>query len=133
MTITLDASAAYELIAENTPRAERLSGVVAGHDFVVPSIFRYELVNLIRRALSQQELSREGADAILQHAMSMPIREFSFDAVFPRAWALWANYTFYDAAYIAVAEATGTVLVTLDERLASGLGATCDIFVPPGA
>lgn len=131
MTLTLDSSAAYEVLAENTPRAERLAELLAGHDFVVPTLFRYELSNVIRRALSQGALTDHGARLLLTNVLSMPIREFDFEFVLPRAWELRGSFTFTDAAYIAVAEATGTAFVTLDERIARGPAVKCEIIIPP--
>ena len=57
--------------------------------------------------------------------------EFDFEFVLPRAWELRGSFTFTDAAYIAVAEATGTAFVTLDERIARGPAVKCEIIIPP--
>lgn len=43
------------------------------------------------------------------------------------------SYTFFDAAYIAVAELTDTVLLTVDARLAERLAVDCEIVLPPPA
>ena len=40
-----------------------------------------------------------------------------------RIWDLRHNFTAYDAAYIALAEATGAVLYTRDRKLSKGHGA----------
>ncbi len=52
----------------------------------------------------------------------------------PRVWELRHNLTPYDAAYVALAEATGSVLLTSDRRLAAAPGLRCAIevwAVPP--
>jgi predicted nucleic acid-binding protein len=42
-------------------------------------------------------------------------------------WELRENLTTYDAAYVALAEITGTVLVTGDERMTGSPAARCAI------
>ena len=45
-----------------------------------------------------------------------------------RIWELRHNFTAYDAAYIALAEATGSVLYTSDEKLSKGHRARVVLF-----
>lgn len=47
----------------------------------------------------------------------------------PRMWELRGNLTPYDAAYVALAEMTGTILVTGDERITAAPGTRCGIQV----
>jgi len=44
-----------------------------------------------------------------------------------RIWELRDNHTPYDAAYVALAEALETCLLTADRRLAQAPGARCEI------
>ena len=44
--------------------------------------------------------------------------------------ALRSNLSSYDAWYVALAEALGCPLVTLDRKLSRAPGPTCDIIVP---
>ncbi len=44
-------------------------------------------------------------------------------------WELRDNLTRYDAAYVALAELTGAVLVTGDERVTAAPGARCEIQI----
>jgi predicted nucleic acid-binding protein len=46
-----------------------------------------------------------------------------------RCWELRDNLTIYDAAYIALAEALGTSLLTADTRLARAPGLMCPIEI----
>jgi predicted nucleic acid-binding protein len=41
-------------------------------------------------------------------------------------WELRDNLTPYDAAYVALAELTGAILVTGDERITAAPGTRCD-------
>lgn len=44
-------------------------------------------------------------------------------------WELRDNLTPYDAAYVALDELTGAVLVTYDERITAAPGTRCDIQI----
>jgi predicted nucleic acid-binding protein len=61
----------------------------------------------------------------------MPVLELDFEAVLPRAWGLRGSFTFTDATYIAVAEMTGTTLLTADRRIRRGPVVRCPIVLPP--
>jgi predicted nucleic acid-binding protein len=47
-----------------------------------------------------------------------------------RIWELRHNFTSYDAAYIALTEATNSVLYTSDEKLCKGHRARVALFSP---
>ena len=47
----------------------------------------------------------------------------------PRIWQLRDNLTPYDAAYVALAELTGTVLLTGDERITAAPATRCEIRI----
>ena len=46
-----------------------------------------------------------------------------------RIWSLGANLSAYDAAYVALAERLGAVLLTADARITGAPGITCPIEV----
>lgn len=47
-----------------------------------------------------------------------------------RVWQWQENLTAYDAAYVALAEALGVALVTVDVRLINAPGVTCQTIIP---
>ena len=51
-----------------------------------------------------------------------PVRRHPHQPLLQRIWALRANLTAHDAAYVALAEALGATLVTTDARLGSAPG-----------
>jgi predicted nucleic acid-binding protein len=53
-------------------------------------------------------------------------------SLLPCCWELRDNLTIYDAAYVALAEALGTTLLTGDQKLARAPGSQCpiEIFEP---
>src|SRR5690606_2859361 len=58
------------------------------------------------------------------------IELWPYELLAPRAWALRANLSTYDAAYVALAALAGATLVTLDRRLAGAPGIACPVAVP---
>jgi predicted nucleic acid-binding protein len=46
-------------------------------------------------------------------------------------WALRDNLTAYDAWYVAIAEALGAPIITLDKRVARSPGPECPFRLPP--
>jgi predicted nucleic acid-binding protein len=58
--------------------------------------------------------------------LDLPIERYGHYALIPRIWELRENFSTYDAAYIALAEAIvepGAPLLTADARLARAAGA----------
>jgi predicted nucleic acid-binding protein len=69
--------------------------------------------------------SRDSAS--IPDLMVLPVDRWHLSPLLPRMWELRENLTHYDAAYVALAELTGAVLVTGDERITASPGARCDI------
>ena len=59
----------------------------------------------------------------------LTIRRFEHLPLIRRIWDLRHNLTAYDAAYVALAEATGVPLVTADRRLANTPGNRAEVIV----
>lgn len=55
------------------------------------------------------------------------------EAVLSRVWELRHSVTSYDAWYVALAEALGLPLATLDTRLSRVQGVACRFLIPGGA
>ncbi|WP_375400579.1 type II toxin-antitoxin system VapC family toxin [uncultured Amnibacterium sp.] len=59
-----------------------------------------------------------------------PAERFGHTLLLDRAWQLRDAVRSWDAMYVALAEALGGTLVTLDRRLAAASGPRCPIVVP---
>ncbi len=82
---------------------------------------------MLRRWLVQGKVGRSRADQAVDDLAGLPIERYPHLALLPRVWELRHNLTPYDAAYVALAEALGAVLVTADARLAEAPGLRCAI------
>ena len=63
--------------------------------------------------------------------MRLDLELFPFGPFADRVWDLRDNLTSYDAWYVALAEAVGCALATLDKRLVRATGPTCQFIAPP--
>lgn len=129
-TFVVDASVAakWVLPASTEPfadRADRLLRTYAAGSIhiLVPDLFWLEMGNLLWKAVRRGEINveraRRGLDAMLHRGFpSVPTRFHLFEAL---KIAVDFDRTVYDSAYLALAVATGSELITADERLANAL------------
>lgn len=124
----LDASVAVTALAEpDSPAAGLLSGDDAV--FSVPSIFDAEVLSALRGLARGGKFDGAAAADLVADLIVLPVDRWHMSPLLPRMWELRANLTPYDAAYVALAEITGTVLVTGDERMSASPGTRCAIQV----
>ena len=121
--IVLDASVVLELLLR-TPAAGGIDArVFSGRETLhVPHLLDVEIAHVLRRYVSRGEMSAERGQQSLQLLGVFPMRRYAHQALLPRMWELRHNLTAYDAAYVALAESLGAVLLTRDARLASAAG-----------
>jgi predicted nucleic acid-binding protein len=127
--IVLDASVVVELLT-NGPMAgaigEELAG--CGESFLVPHLVDVEVVSALRRLAGAQRIDAHRSAEFLAGLASLPAERYAHTPLMGRIWELRHNFTAYDAAYIALAEATGSVLYTCDEKLRGGHRARVVLF-----
>jgi len=97
---------------------------------VAPDIALVETASALRRLQLTGHLARSEATLAHRDLLDLVVQLWPYEAVAPRAWELRESVTLYDAVYVAVAEATGSPLVTLDSRLARAPGPRCDMLTP---
>jgi len=124
----LDVSVAVAALTEpGSPAAELLAGDDAV--FQVPSIFDAEVLSALRGLVRSGKFDRTAAADLVADLMVLPVDRWHMPPLLPRMWELRENLTPYDAAYVALAEMTDTVLVTGDERIAASPATHCAIQI----
>ncbi len=121
--IVVDASAVLEILLR-TPAALAVEERVLDPDesLHAPHLIDLEVAQVLRRYVQRGELSPARAERSLELFAQFPIARHSHEPLLPRIWRLRHNLTACDAAYVALAEGLGAVLVTRDERVASAKG-----------
>ena len=84
------------------------------------------MLSALRGLVRGRKFDPGAAAGLIVDLMGFPVDRWHMSPLLPRMWELRDNLTPYDAAYVALAELTGAVLVTGDERIADAPGARCD-------
>jgi predicted nucleic acid-binding protein len=127
--IVLDASIVVELLIGG-PGTGLLMDELAGRDepFIAPHLLDVEVISAIRNLVSGRRLEAHRVETVLEGLSALPAERFPHTPLLERIWQLRHNFTAYDAAYIALAETTGSILFTCDEKLEKGHRARVMVF-----
>ena len=100
-----------------------------GQSWHAPHLVEVEVCHVLRRLyLSRRMTDLRGRQALRDlSALGLSLHEHS--PLLPRAWALRANLSAYDAIYVALAEGLRAPLLTLDAKLAKTTGHVARIEV----
>ena len=127
--IVLDASVVVELLT-NGVLAESIRSKIARSDetFLVPHLIDVEVMSALRRLTAGRRIDAHRSAQFLAGLAALPATRYSHTPLIARIWELRHNFSAYDAAYIALAEATDSVLYTCDEKLQRGHRARVVVF-----
>ena len=127
--IVLDASVVVDLLT-NGALADSIRSDLSGRDesVVVPHLIDVEVMSAIRRLAAGQRVGAHRTGQLLAGLAALPAERYPHTPLIGRIWELRHNFTAYDAAYIALAEAMNAVLYTCDEKLCKGHRARVKVF-----
>lgn len=127
--IVLDASVVVELLM-NGASAASIRSELARRDepLLVPHLIDVEVVSAVRRLAAGRQIDSHRIRQLLESLAALPAERYPHSPLLGRMWELRHNFTAYDAAYIALAEATNSVLWTCDEKLQRGHRARVLLF-----
>jgi predicted nucleic acid-binding protein len=129
--IVVDASVVVTALADDGADGEQLrSRLQADGDLHVPEVLDLEMAAVLRRlVVMERTLSARRASRALEDLADLPAERYGLRPLLGRVWELRDNLRAYDAAYVALAEALGAVLITADRRLARCPGLRCELEV----
>ena len=127
--LVVDASVLAPALADDGPDGDVARARLRGESLVAPELIDLETTTVIRRQLQTGHLDQRRAGLALTDLFELPMRRAPHRPLLARCWELRDNVTVYDAAYVALAEVLGVVLVTADTRLASAPGPRCRLEV----
>lgn len=129
--IVLDASVVVELLTHG-PLADAIRDELAlsSQSLIAPHLIDIEVVSAIRRMARVQRVDPYRCQQLLADLIALPAERYSHQPLIARVWELRHTFTAYDATYIALAEATHSVLFTSDQNLRKGHRASVVVFTP---
>src|SRR5688500_4761122 len=124
--MVLDASAVVEWLLQ-TAKADAIdarlfSPRTASGPWHTPHLLDVEVAQALRRLVVAGDIPATRAYAALEDLTDLPLVRYPHDWLLRRIWELRQNLTAYDAAYVALAEALDSPLVTCDGRIAAAPG-----------
>jgi predicted nucleic acid-binding protein len=99
-------------------------------DVAAPSLVIFESANIIRRHELAGHVSPDQAAQAHADMLDLAIEQWPYELLAMRARALRRHLSSYDASYVAVAELTGSTLVTLDRRIGRAPDLRCIVATP---
>jgi predicted nucleic acid-binding protein len=131
-TFVVDASVAAKWVVPETtePLADRADRFLRAYamgsvHILVPDLFWLEIGNFLWKAARRGEIQPDRARSALEAMLQRGFPTIATRSIMPEALkiALEFDRTVYDSAYVALAVATHSNLITADERLVNTLAA----------
>ena len=94
-----------------------------------PALIDLEFANVLRGLLTKRMIGEPQAEFALADFLFAPIQRHLHESLVPRIWELRHNLTAYDAAYVALAEALGADLLTIDRGIGGAPGIRCRVLL----
>ena len=128
--IVLDASATVDWLLQ-TPAGQRVENRIYSHNesLHTPHLLDIEVTQVLRRLVRQRLVPARRADEVIQDLLDLRITRYGHFVLLHRIWQHRNTLSAYDAAYVALAELLGAVLVTCDGRIASASGHSAKVEV----
>lgn len=127
--IVLDASVVVELLINGSRAAQIRAALAARSDaLAVPHLLDIEVTSALRALTAGQRIDSHQCGRFLEELIRLPAQRVAHTPFLKRIWELRHNFTAYDGAYIALAEAIGADLFTCDEKLRRGHRAAVTVF-----
>jgi predicted nucleic acid-binding protein len=118
VAVVLDASALVYAIRATVPSAAGLRRRLVEEPSHAPHLIDAEVGNVLRRHVLAGEISPSDAKTLLDDGATLvDMRHETSEALRAAAWRLRDNLSFYDALYVALAQAMDLPLLTVDAKL----------------
>lgn len=127
--LIVDASCLTEVLVNGLHAEAVRQAMLSDTDHVAPHVIDAEVLGTIRFLYLHGHLDGTAAHQAVEDLRSWPGDRFGHQLLVERAWELRDAVRSWDALYVALAELTGSTLITLDRRLARAPGPRCDIRV----
>lgn len=127
IVLVVDASVLVVALADDGPDGDRTRQRLRGEHLAAPGLVDLEVGSVLRRQHLAGQIDTRRAEMALNDLAVIPLQRAGHIGLLGRCWELRQILTFYDAAYVALAEALHSTLLTGDRRLARAPGPSCPI------
>lgn len=127
--LVVDASVLVVGLLDDGPVGRSVRARLRGEQLVAPSHIDLEVISVWRGLARSGRIPAERIQDAVGDLQDFPMRRIVPTALLARCWELRDNITPYDAAYVVLAEALETTLLTADARLARASGPRCAVEV----
>lgn len=127
--IVVDASCLVEVLMGTIAAPGVRGRLDEDPDQAAPHVVDVEVLGVVRRELLAGRLDQTAADQAIEDLRDWPGERYGHRPFLARAWELRSNVRGWDAFYVALAEALGATLITMDGRLARVPGLACQVTV----
>lgn len=127
--IVVDASVLSNALGDDGRDGDIARARLEGGDLAGPDLIDVETVAVLRKRWLAGDLADRRFRAAVGDLEDLELQRYPTLGLMRRAFALRANVTPCDAAYVALAEHLGCALLTADGRLATAPGLRCSIEV----
>ena len=127
--LVVDASVLVTALGDDDRDGDLARARLRGERLLAPEVVDLEVASVLRRQLLAGLVDERRARLALTDLRRLRMRRVPHRGLLERCWELRSNVTVYDAAYVAVAEAAGAVLLTGDGPLSRAPGLRCRVEV----
>jgi predicted nucleic acid-binding protein len=131
--IVTDASFLVVALADDGEDGVEARSRLRGEELVGPHLLDVEVTSVLRPSVAERNVTARRGYQALEDLADLDLERVSHTSLLSRVWDLRANYTAYDACYVALAELFQAPLLTCDAKLAAAPGARCAFEVFPRA
>ncbi len=125
MSLVVDASVVVAALVDSGPTGGWAVELLRSDILAAPHHMPGEVANVLRRMELAGAVTPDVAAMAHRDLVDLPVDLYPYEPFAGRVWELRGSLTAYDAWYVALAEAIGGPLATLDLRLATAPGPTC--------
>lgn len=127
--IVVDASILANALGDDGGDGRAARRRLATEELAAPDLVDVETVAVLRKRWLAGGLTDRRFAAAIGDLEDLELARYPTLGLMRRAFELRANVTAYDAAYVALAEQLGCLLLTADQRLAASPGVGCPFEV----
>lgn len=125
--IVVDASVVAVALADDGRYGDIARARLRNEQLAAPELIDLEVGAVLRRQLTNGAIDERRARLALDDLIDLPLRRAPHLPLLMRCWELRDNLTFYDAAYVALAEELDSSLLTADAVLTKAAGPRCPV------